>query len=196
MQAVRLDSGDLVALSKEVRHILDEAGRQDVQIVASGDLNEEKIRALVLAAAPIDVFGVGTELVTSRDDPSLNTVYKLVEQETAQGVVGRFKLSRDKKTYPYTKQVYRWSQTDGTFERDVIARVTEHLPGEPLLVPVLRDGELVAPLPPLDECRAHCREQRRRLPLALLALERCSLYPLHVSEGLEEEFRQLVATFA
>src|ERR1019366_8489680 len=68
MQAVRLDSGDLLTLSREVRRILDGAGRTDVKIVASGDLNEYKIRDLMAEQAPIDSFGVGTELVTSRDD--------------------------------------------------------------------------------------------------------------------------------
>src|ERR1043166_5288826 len=88
MQAVRLDSGDLLALSREVRQILDQAGRSDVKIVASGDLNEYKIDDLLAQGAPIDAFGVGTELVTSRDDPSLGMVYKLVEQQTAEGPVG------------------------------------------------------------------------------------------------------------
>jgi nicotinate phosphoribosyltransferase len=193
MQAVRLDSGDLGALSKEVRRLLDDAGRSNVRIVASGDLNEHKVRALVTAGAPIDVFGVGTELVTSRDDPSLNTVYKLVEQETRRGPVGRFKLSRDKKTYPYAKQVYRQTAADGTFTEDIVALATEGLPGEPLLVPILQQGRLVAPLPSLAECRTRCDGQRRSLPPGLLALERCPPYPVHVSESLEDAFRRLTA---
>src|SRR5262249_37679010 len=113
MQAVRLDSGNLATLSKEVRRILDAAGRTDVKIVASGDLNEYKIRDLLSGGAPIDLFGVGTELVTSRDEPSLNTVYKLVEQDSGQGTIGRFKLAQDKKTYPYAKQVFRQIGADG-----------------------------------------------------------------------------------
>src|SRR5262249_20436849 len=107
MQAVRLDSGDLRTLSQQVRKVLDEAGRGNVKIVASGDLNEYKIRELQAAGAPIDVFGVGTELVTSRDEPTLSTVYKLVEQEAPQGLVGRMKMSAEKKTYPFAKQIYR-----------------------------------------------------------------------------------------
>jgi nicotinate phosphoribosyltransferase len=105
MQAVRLDSGDLTQLSKEVRAILDEAGRRDVKIVASGDLNEYKIRDLLAGGAPIDLFGVGTELATSRDEPSLNFVYKLVEQETPKGTFGRFKLAKGKKNKTDTEQV-------------------------------------------------------------------------------------------
>jgi nicotinate phosphoribosyltransferase len=196
MQAVRLDSGDLESLSKQVRMILDEAGRREVKIVASGDLNEYRLRDLVAAGAPIDVFGVGTELVTSRDDPSLNTVYKLVEQQTPAGVVGRFKLSREKQTYPYAKQVYRGSAADGTFTGDQIARTTESLPGEPLLVPVLIEGRLAGPLPSLQEGRQRCAAQVARLPRALLALEPCDPYPVHVSEHLQEEARRLATARA
>ena len=191
MQAVRLDSGDLKALSKQVRGILDAAGRQDVKIVASGDLNEYKVRDLLAAGSPIDVFGVGTELVTSRDEPTLGTVYKLVEQHTPQGVVGRFKLSRAKKTYPYAKQVFRESAADGTFRGDVIARATESLPGEPLLVPVLKGGQLVRPLPALCDIQARCKDQLARLPPVLLELTKAPPYPVRVSAALEAEAQRL-----
>lgn len=190
MQAVRLDSGDLGELSKEVRRILDEAGRQAVKIVASGDLNETKIRALLAGGAPIDIFGVGTELVTSRDEPTLSTVYKLVEQETTAGVVGRCKFSKDKKTYPFAKQVFRVSDAAGIFSGDLIARGTERPAGEPLLVPVLRQGKLVKPLPTLEESRTHCLAQLRRLPPRLLQLERAEPYPVYFSEELEAEVRR------
>jgi nicotinate phosphoribosyltransferase len=191
--AVRLDSGDLGQLSREVRAILDGAGRRDVQIVASGDLNEHKIHDLLAGGAPIDVFGVGTELVCSRDDPALNTVYKLVEQETPQGTVGRFKLSKDKQTYPFAKQVCRASGADGMFTGDVIARATAPASGEPLLVPVLRAGRLVTTLPPLDECRRRCAEQLHRLPPPLLDLEPSTPYPVRVSEQLKAEAHRLAA---
>ena len=191
MQAVRLDSGDLGQLSKEVRAILEDAGRQDVKIVASGDLNEYKIRALLAGGAPIDVFGVGTELVTSRDDPSLNAVYKLVEQQTPAGSLGRFKLSPEKKTCPYPKQVYRGCDARGTFRGDRIVKAMSREDGEPLLVPVLRQGELTEPLPPLEECRRHCAEQLGQLPEELLALEPCQTYPVQVSEELETELSRL-----
>lgn len=184
LQAVRLDSGDLLALSKEVRGILDAAGRHDVHIVASGDLNEYRMRDLLAAGAPIDVFGVGTELVTSRDEPSLSTVYKLVEQETAQGVIGRLKRSEGKATYPYAKQVYR-QIVDGTMVGDLVVREGERAPGEPLLVPVLAGGRPVKPLPALEENRARWAEQSRRLPKELLALELAVPYPVQVSTELE-----------
>jgi nicotinate phosphoribosyltransferase len=183
-RAVRLDSGDLARLSREVRSLLDAAGRQEIQIVASGDLNEYRIRDLLAAGAPIDVFGVGTDLVCSRDEPALNTVYKLVEQETPRGRRGRSKRSPHKETYPFAKQVFRSSTEDGTFCGDLVARATEPAEGEPLLVPVLRGGQLIQPLPQLEDCRRRCAEQRSRLPPALRELDRAEPYSVRVSEDL------------
>jgi nicotinate phosphoribosyltransferase len=205
MQAVRLDSGDLLELSREVRRILDQAGRSDVKIVASGDLNEFKIRDLLAAGAPIDLFGVGTELVTSRDEPTLSTVYKLVEQESSHGLVGRMKLSPDKKTYPFAKQIYRTIGEDGKFKYDIIARASSsslapggrrdggegedkregEAPAEPLLTQVLNHGQLVGPLPSLEESRERCQQQLSRLPEELLDLDHHHTYSVCISPELE-----------
>ncbi len=162
-----------------------------MKIIASGDLNEYKIRDLLAAGSPIDVFGVGTELTTSRDEPSLNTIYKLVEQETAGGSVGRFKLSAGKKTYPFAKQVLRKHGRDGSFESDLIARATERAEGEPLLEPILHQGRPVRPLPSISECQARFIEQRRHLTPALLKLEHAAPYPVKVSDELESELKRL-----
>ena len=105
---MRLDSGDLAALAKRVRAILDDAGLPEVEILASGDLDEYRIAELVAAEAPIDAFGVGTRLGTSHDHPSLGAVYKLVED--ADGP--RMKLSEGKVTFPGRKQVYRFDDHD------------------------------------------------------------------------------------
>jgi nicotinate phosphoribosyltransferase len=191
MEAVRLDSGDLLKLSREVRRILDDAGRPDVKIVASGDLNEFKIRDLLAAGAPIDSFGVGTELVTSRDEPTLSTVYKLVEQETSHGLVGRMKLSTEKKTYPFAKQVYRTFGKDGIFKDDTITRANEpfvresEAPTEPLLTQVMQHGQLVRPLPSLEEIRNRCRQQLSLLPDKLFDLDKHHPYPVRISPELE-----------
>jgi nicotinate phosphoribosyltransferase len=193
VHAVRLDSGDLLELSKAVRKILDEAGRQDVQIVASGDLNEYRIHELLAAGAPIDLFGVGTELDTSRDEPTLSTVYKLVEQQTPAGLVGRLKLAPHKETYPFAKQVYRQAGSDGVFREDIIAHATEQLPGTPLLVPVMQCGQLVQPLPDLQECRRRCREELDHLPAHLRTLDRSEGYTVKISEELQREARRLAA---
>jgi len=188
VQAVRLDSGDLLALSKEVRDILDAAGRGDVHIVASGDLNEYKLRDLVAAGAPIDVFGVGTELVTSRDEPSLSTVYKLVEQETPQGPVGRFKHSVGKETYPHAKQAYRQT-ANGLFVGDLVARADEEAAGEPLLVPVFLGGRLTAPLPTLVGIRDRCAGQLPQLGKDRLDLGTAAPYEVRVSDELVRAVR-------
>jgi nicotinate phosphoribosyltransferase len=195
LQAVRIDSGDLLSLSQQVRRILDEAERSDVKIVASGDLNEYKIRDLLAAGAPIDLFGVGTEMVTSRDEPTLSTVYKLVEQEMPHGVVGRMKLSTEKKTYPFAKQIYRTIGEDGKFKNDVVVRATEpipregEVPAETLLTHVMQRGQLVRPLPSLEESRERCRQQLSHLPDKLLELEPHQSYPVKYSVELEEATR-------
>ncbi len=193
VQAVRLDSGDLPSLSKQVREVLDAGSRRDVKVVASGDLNEYKIRDLLAAGAPIDVFGVGTEMAVSRDEPTLSVVYKLVEQETERGPAGRIKLAEGKKSYPFAKQVYRRGGGDGVFLGDVVGRDGEPCDGEPLLAPVLRQGRPVAPLPTAEEIRTRCRGQIERLPRELLDLGPAPAYPVRVSEGLEAALRALTA---
>ncbi len=180
--AVRLDSGDLDSLSKEARAILDASGRTGTRIVASGDLEEYKVRDILASGAPIDAFGVGTELITSRDAPSLSMVYKLVELEGR----GRMKLSPGKKTYPMAKQVYRQSDEAGTFVRDLVTKADEQAEGEPLLVPIVRNGRPVTVPPSLDAIRDHCRRQLDRLPEGLRRLEADPAYPLAYSDALED----------
>jgi nicotinate phosphoribosyltransferase len=191
MQAVRIDSGDLGELSKEVRKILDAGGRPDVKVVASGDLNEYKVRDLLAAGAPIDSFGVGTEMTVSRDDPALSAVYKLVELETGHGPAGRVKRSAGKETYPFAKQVFRQSRPDGAFRGDVVARDGEPCEGEPLLAPVLRQGRLTGPLPTIEAGRARCQAQLDRLPRESLDLGPAPPYPVRVSAGLEAALHAL-----
>ena len=143
---VRLDSGDLDHLSREARRALDEAGLTQARVFASGGLDEHEVAELVKAGAPVDAFGIGTQLGVSADAPYVDTVYKLVEYE------GRpvMKLSAAKATAPGRKQVWRGS--DG----DLIALRDEDGPGgaESLLRPVARDGHRLAPDPPIGEMRA------------------------------------------
>ncbi len=129
--------------------------------MVSGDLDEHRIAALVEAGAPVDGFGVGTELITSRDAPALGMVYKLVELDGE----GKYKLSPAKRTYPMAKQVFRRRDGAGRFAGDHVARADEAGEGEPLLVPVVRGGKLVAPLPTLESIRSRCRDQLAALPL-------------------------------
>ena len=183
IQAVRIDSGDLVEASKSARDILDEMGRSGVKILASNDLDEMKIAELLQAGAPIDAFGVGTELITSRDAPAISMVYKLVEVDGQ----GRVKRSPGKKTYPLAKQVHRVRGVDGQFIMDQVTRWDESVEGEALLVPILEGGRLVAELPSLDVIREHCRLQREALPGHLRAIDAEATYPIHYSEELEAE---------
>ncbi|GBC87578.1 Nicotinate phosphoribosyltransferase pncB2 [bacterium HR12] len=153
---IRLDSGDLDALSREARRILDEAGLPNVRIFASGGLDEMDVDRLVRAGAPIDAFGIGTKMGTSADAPYLDSVYKLVEFD------GRpvLKLSAEKATLPGRKQVFRGP------EGDVIGLREEPAPegAEPLLVPVMREGRRVVPPETLEEARARFRRDLERLP--------------------------------
>jgi nicotinate phosphoribosyltransferase len=164
---VRLDSGNLVELSREVRKILDHAGLTNAKIMATSDLNEYKILEFAAAGAPIDAFGVGTDLATSADSPSLGVVYKLVELD------GRFtaKFSEDKHTLPGAKQVFRFAT------HDVIACSWECLgcgPDEPeakaLLRPVMLGGKLIEPLPSAGAARQYAADCIKRLPTAVRSL--------------------------
>lgn len=182
LHGVRLDSGDLGALSRQVREILDSAGLHDTQIFASGDLDEHRIGDLLKAGAPIDAFGVGTQLGTSADAPALGAVYKLAEDASGP----RMKWSEGKATLPGAKQVYR-VERDGVLAHDVIALASEEgIEGRRLLEQVMRGGERVAPSPPLDAIRERVWGTLAALPPALLALEGPqATYPVRISEGIE-----------
>ena len=194
LQAVRLDSGDLGGLAREVRSILDCAGMNKTRIMASGDLNEARIVELVEAGAPIDFFGVGTEISTSFDAPALGGIYKLVELEVNGRREPKMKLSGDKATYPYRKQVWRAIADDDTFIGDLIALDDEDLTSEgyePLLELVMRDGVRVAPLPDLRASKERARTQLARLPVAHRLLKGASPFPVRYSDALERGRRTL-----
>jgi nicotinate phosphoribosyltransferase len=147
---VRIDSGDLDLLSRDVRKILDAAGLTDAKIMASGDLDESKIAVLVAAGAPIDAFGVGTELTTSADAPNIGAVYKVVAIGNVGNVRYPVKSSPEKQTVPGAKQLFRLP------DHDVLALATECISGsEALLKPVILGGNLVQPLPDAKAIRDH-----------------------------------------
>jgi nicotinate phosphoribosyltransferase len=157
MWGVRLDSGDLAGLSRQVRSVLDDSGFPDAKIMATSDLDEDRIRELLSAGAPIDVFGVGTQLATSYDAPALGAVYKLVELERDGEKHYTAKYSPDKQTLPGAKQVFRCET------RDVVACAGECGTGEALLQPVIIEGQLAQKLPTATEARDHCARALRRL---------------------------------
>ena len=184
-RAVRLDSGDLAALSKRVRRILDRAGMRQTRIFASGDLNEHRIAELLRRGAKIDGFGVGTDLVTSRDVPALGGVYKLVEQQLNGAHVPRLKQSTGKATFPGRKQVRRLLDRRGRCRRDVICLDGEAHEGEPLLEPVLRKGRRVEPLPSLEAIRERTAMGLALLPPRYRRIVEPARYPVAISQGLE-----------
>ena len=186
LAGIRLDSGDLESLSRAARTLLDDAGLESTRIAASGDLHEGRIAELVAAGAPIDLWGVGTDLGTSRDSPVVNGVYKLVADRGSGGDWrDMVKRSEAKATVPGAKQVFRRS-AGGEMAGDVIARADEDLEGEPLLVPAMRGGETVA-AESLDEIRARATKQLASLPERLRAPaadDEPEAYPVAYSQRL------------
>jgi len=180
---VRLDSGDLSVLSRQVRAVLDEGGCPDVQILASGDLDEHRVDELVREGAPIDSFGVGTRMGTSADHPYLGVVYKLVEENGEPKV----KLAPGKRTLPGRKQVHRVEE-GGEARRDVVCRVDEPAPphSRPLLAPVIDRGRRVLPPADLNAARARREAAVASLPAELRDLTPAEQpYPVEVSPALE-----------
>jgi nicotinate phosphoribosyltransferase len=187
LAGIRLDSGDLDALSRAARKLLDEAGMPESRIAASGDLEEGQISRLVAAGAPIDLWGVGTELGTSRDAPSLNVVYKLVADRRGGAWRGVRKLSAAKATLPGRKQVWR-RHRDGEMAGDVIALEDEKPGGEPLLVPVMRAGAEVGS-ESLGTIRARSTAQLSSLPARVREFRADATaepYPVELSSRLRE----------
>lgn len=183
--AVRIDSGDLAALSRAVRGILDEGGCRDVRILASGTLDEYQVAALVAARAPIDSYAIGTRLGTSADAPSIDCAYKLEEYAG----VPRRKRAWGKETWPGRKQVYRRFGADGRIEGDVVALEEEGTPGVPLLEPVMRNGRRLTAPEPLGAARERAERSLASLPDATRAL----LEPTPVVPDISAGIRALAA---
>jgi len=185
-RAVRLDSGDLDQLSRAVRRVLDDGALRDTRIVASGDLDEWRIAALIAAAAPLDAFGVGTRLATSFDAPAVGGIYKLVEMETATGRCGKVKTSTGKETYPGRKQVWRQRNGSGTYVGDIVSAAEEAPPPgtEPLLACEMRDGRRLCRPLPLAEVRQRCCALVDRLPPGVKDIDRASQYLVQFSDQL------------
>jgi nicotinate phosphoribosyltransferase len=192
VKAVRLDSGDLAMQAHEARRILDEAGLTSVRIVVSGGLEETSIARLLDAGAPIDGFGVGTEMGVSADIPSLDLVYKLV----SYAGVDRVKLSTNKQVLPGRKQIFRVEE-NGVAVRDVLALADEQHEGRALLTPVMRGGErLAAGRETIEESRDRARSETARLPPRVRELASAEPYRVNVSPALQRQFDALAAIHA
>ena len=183
LQGVRLDSGDMVALSRKVRRILDDAGLPDVQIFASSGFDEYILTHLIDSGARIDAFGVGTRLGVSADAPYLDMVYKMVRV----GERDVRKQSEGKTTLAGKKQVFRRTAADGRFVGDIIGARDEVVDdATPLLKPVIENGRPVGAMPQLADSRDQFAKNFQCLDDRYKRLENPDTYPVDVSDRLEE----------
>ena len=182
LRAVRLDSGDMVQLSREVREILDESGFSEVKIFASGGFDEFKIRKILTAGAIIDAFGVGTKMGVSADAPYLDMAYKMVMYN------GRpvMKLSSGKVSLAGPKQVFRQRDERGLFKVDLIGLLDEEVAdSESLLETVMQDGKKLHPSEPLPKIRDRFRQEFTLLPEIYKDLEGNPNYPVVITPRLQ-----------
>jgi nicotinate phosphoribosyltransferase len=178
---VRLDSGDLADLAAKVRRILDRGGLAGVKIFASGGLDEDEVARMLGAGAPIDGFGVGTNLTTSADAPALDCAYKL--QEYAG--LARRKRSTGKATWPGRKQVWRRFDADGRMAGDTLGLESDtETPGTPLIRPAMRAGKRLAPPETLEQMRTRAGAGLASLPPALHDLKADAAYEVLVAPSL------------
>ena len=210
MVGVRLDSGDLAYFSKMARKMLDEAGMPDALVLGSNELDEFVIRSLKSQGAKLNAWGVGTNLITAKNDPALSGVYKLTAMKKANSEVWDYKLKlseqRTKISVPGILQAYRFFDGSGKMRADAVVEVDENPEAvdsiidpndnthikriskmsrfEPLLQPVYRAGELVAELPSLEEIRARTAEQMDHLDDSHKRFEFPHMYPVGLSPAL------------
>lgn len=208
---IRLDSGDLAYLSKQARKMLDDAGFEDVKIAASNSLDEHVIKSLLQdQRAPIDVFGVGTQLVTAYDDPALDGVYKLAAVDGKP----RLKISEnyEKVNFPAAKEVFRLLDENGQFYGDAVALASEdhvphihhpydpfkevdvdHLEQQRLLRPVLNQGQLQTDLHDVHGARAYAQARLAKLPGEHRRFDNPHIYKVGLSTALHKLRQQTLA---
>ena len=210
LQGIRIDSGDLAHLAKQARQMLNEAKLEYVKITVSNQLDEYVIKSLLEQGAPIDVFGVGTNLAIGAPDATLDGVYKLALIDEKPSM----KLSETsvKITLPYKKQVYRVLDSEGNFAgQDKIALASEKSPdfsslrldtaksgslsnftGEPLLHKVMENGVRVYPAKTLNEIAQYCQQRLEKLPAEYKRFINPSRYKTELSKQLKLQRDQLI----
>jgi nicotinate phosphoribosyltransferase len=189
IRGVRIDSGDLTAMARKVRGILDDGGLSEVIILVSGGINEDVLQTMMKEKAPIDGFGIGVNLAASVDVPALDCAYKLQEYAAKP----KRKLSEGKATWPGRKQVWRAYDADGRMRGDILSLENDRQPGEALIVPVMRAGTRVAPVPTLAQIRERAAGALKRLPGPLARLESGFEYPVNVADALTALAKQIEA---
>ncbi|MBE5785776.1 MAG: nicotinate phosphoribosyltransferase, partial [Clostridiales bacterium] len=214
---IRLDSGDLAYLSKRARHMLDAAGHKDAKIFASGDLDETVIRDLKLQGAKIDVWGVGTKLITSLDVPALGGVYKLSAEVVNGEILPKIKISENiiKMTNPGYKKVLRLYNKNGMALADLIAlegeeidttkplriyhpeqsyksKVLREFTVRELLVPLFIDGRQVYETPDIEEIQAYAKKELNSFWEEYRRLLNPHIYKVDMSDGLYDLKQKLI----
>ncbi|MGD2187375.1 MAG: nicotinate phosphoribosyltransferase [Desulfobacterales bacterium] len=187
LKGVRLDSGDMTQLSKQVRELMDKAGFENVKIFASGGYDEFKIADTLAKGAEIDAFGVGTKMGVSADSPYTDIAYKLVQYDERPVL----KLSSGKKTLVAEKQVFR-IKNDHHLEKDIIGLRDENIEGEILLKPVMKNGKRLQPPESLDDIRQHLEDEFSKLGEDIKAIENPGQFPVEISPELEKLQKKVV----
>ncbi|TYB30283.1 MAG: nicotinate phosphoribosyltransferase [Candidatus Mcinerneyibacterium aminivorans] len=182
LKGIRLDSGNLIKLSKTCRKMLDEANLKNVKILASGDLNEYKIKKIEESNAFIDGYGVGTEMVTAKRDAALGGVYKL--QEDRKQPVMKLSSSEKKRTLPGNKQVYR-IKMGNIYKKDIIGLANDEVSGDKLLNCYMRDGNIQNYTYTIKDARRYCQKQKRMFEDKIKGLKNQD-YKVEISRNLKK----------
>jgi nicotinate phosphoribosyltransferase len=180
IRGVRIDSGDLIAMAKKVRRILDDGGCKDVIILVSGGVDEDTLQVMAKEKAPIDGCGIGVSLDVSTDVPALDCAYKLQEYAGKP----RRKRSEGKATWPGRKQVWRTYDAEGRMRGDILSLESDKQDGETLIAQVMRGGKRVADAPTFAQMRERAARELARLPEPLRRLE-VSDYPVTIGDALK-----------
>lgn len=211
LKGVRLDSGDLAYLSRKTREMLDKEGLEYVQIAASNQLDEWVIQSLQNQQAPIDLYGVGTRLVTAQDSPALDGVYKL------SSIDGHPKMkvseNKSKSTLPGIKKVHRYLDKDGMLycdgilleDEDLVDTLYHPIHAEkntevegltyyPLLIPMMKDGKLTQPISSTEESAQYAKAQLKKLYPEHKRFENPHIYKVGISHKLMELRDKLAKT--
>ncbi len=187
MQGIRLDSGDIVALSKLARGMLNKAGLGYVKIFASGNLDEFRIKNLLDKGASVDSFGVGTNMGVSIDAPCLDVIYKISEVSDENGkFLPTMKLSKGKVTYPSRKQVFRVQDARGSFIKDILGLDKEKIRGRPLLIEVVDKGRIIYKLPSLEKIKVFAKDNLSKITQELKDISFKGEYSVLISPQLKK----------
>ena len=193
LKGIRLDSGNLAELAQRARVMLDEAGFEDAKVMASDNLDEFAIEQLLREGAPIDGFGVGTQMITGRPTAALNGVYKLCYLNGTS----RLKISENvaKTTLPGIKKLLRYRDQDGFFQRDEVLLKEERAKGEELLQTVMKNGSIITPLRSPAEIQNFARERLSMLRAKYKESRTVAIYPVEISDTLQQLKAGMIAEF-